>query len=112
MKVNKLPKIDLAPQDWQEVNLILKNHIPEYTVWAFGSRVKGTAEVYSDLDLAVITQQPLSITQMARLQEALDESNLSIRVDVVDWATTSEVFQKIIAQDKVIIQQAQQAQAT
>lgn len=111
MKVSKLPKIDLTARDWHEVNLILKNHIPEYTVWAFGSRVKGTAKVYSDLDLAVITQQPLSITQMACLQEALDESDLSIRVDVVDWSTTSEVFRKIIAQDKVIVQKGQQPQA-
>jgi type I restriction enzyme S subunit len=106
------PKIDLKPQDWHEVSLILKNHVPEYTVWAFGSRVKGTAKAYSDLDLAIITRQPLSLTTMASLNEAFVESNLSIRVDVVDWATTSEVFQKTIAQNKVVIQKAHQTQAT
>ena len=102
-KIN-MPKIDLNPQDWNEVCHILRNHVPEYTVWAFGSRVKWTAKAYSDLDLAIITQKPLSLTSMANIKEAFDESNLSIRVDIVDWATTSEVFRKIIEQDKVVIQ--------
>ena len=99
-----MPKIDLKPQDWQEVCHILKTHVPDYPVWAFGSRVKGTAKPYSDLDLTIITEHPLSLTKMATLKEAFDESNLSIRVDVVDWATTSESFRKIIEQDKVVIQ--------
>ena len=34
---------------------ILHKNVPEYEVWAFGSRVKGTAKRYSDLDLAIIT---------------------------------------------------------
>jgi type I restriction enzyme S subunit len=103
---NNPPKIDLKPQDWDEISLILKNYVPEYPVWAFGSRVKGTAKAYSDLDLAIITQQPLSVTTMASLKEAFDESNLSIRVDVVDWAATSGVFRKIIEHDKVVVQKA------
>ena len=97
-------KIDLNPQDWQEVCHILKTLVPEYPVWAFGSRVKGTAKAYSDLDLAIITEQPLSLTKMAILKEAFDESTLSIRIDIVDWATTSETFRKIIEHDKVVVQ--------
>jgi hypothetical protein len=38
------------------------------------------------------------------IKETFDESNLSIRVDIVDWATTSESFRKIIEQDKTIVQ--------
>jgi type I restriction enzyme S subunit len=109
---SNLPKIDLKPQDWHEVNLVLKKHVPEYPVWAFGSRVKGTAKAYSDLDLAIISQQPLSLTKMATLKEAFDESNLSIRVDVVDWVTASEVFRKIIEQDKVVVQKGRRTRAT
>jgi predicted nucleotidyltransferase len=98
------PNLDLKPRDWQEVCHILRAHVPEYPVWAFGSRVQGTAKAYSDLDLAIITQQPLSLTKTAALKEAFDESNLSIRVDIVDWATTSETFRQIIAQHKVVVQ--------
>ncbi len=103
---NNRPKIDISPQDWDEVYPILKKYVPEYTVWAFGSRVKGTAKAYSDLDLAIITQQALSLKRTAELKEAFDESNLSIRVDIVDWAATSEAFRKIIERDKVIVQKA------
>jgi predicted nucleotidyltransferase len=104
---NDMPKIDLKLQDWNEVCYILKNLLPEHLVWAFGSRVKGTAKAYSDLDLAIISSQPLSLTKMAIIKEAFDESNLSIRIDVVDWAATNETFRKIIEQDKVVVQKGQ-----
>ena len=102
------PKIDLNPQDWHEVCHVLKTHVPEYPVLAFGSRAKGTAKAYSDFDLAIITEQPLSLTKMATLEEAFDESALSIRIDIVDWAATSEPFRKIIEQDKVVVQEGRQ----
>jgi type I restriction enzyme S subunit len=33
-------------------------------------------------------------------------SDLPIRVDVEDWAATSEAFQKIIARERVVVQPA------
>ena len=100
-----MPDIDLNPQDWAEVARILHTHLPELEVWAFGSRVTGTAKPYSDLDLALITHQPLSLEKTAILKEAFDESDLPIRIDVVDWAATSKPFRKIIERDKVVVQQ-------
>lgn len=100
-----LPKIDLKSQDWEEICRILATHVPEYPVWAFGSRAKWTAKAYSDLDLAIIAPQPLSLTKMAAIKEAFDESDLPIRVDIVDWAATSETFRNVIKQNKVVIQQ-------
>lgn len=99
-----MPKVDLAPHDRAEVARILQAQVPELEVWAFGSRVKGTAKPYSDLDLALITAHPLSLERSGALREAFDESDLPIRVDLVDWATTSASFRKIIEQNKVVIQ--------
>lgn len=104
-EAGNMAKIDLSSHDLNVVCEILKNHASDYAVWAFGSRVKGNAKKYSDLDLAIMTQQPLSFSKMAIIKEAFDESDLPIRVDVVDWAATSEAFQKIIEQDKVVIQE-------
>lgn len=101
-----MPKIDLNPHDWEEVKRILKTCVPGYDVWAFGSRVDWTAKAYSDLDLAVITEHPLPLAQKADLKAAFDESDLTIRVDIVDWATTSENFRKIIERNKVVVQEA------
>jgi predicted nucleotidyltransferase len=103
-EVQKMPQIDLSSHDLNVVCKILKTYASDYAVWAFGSRVKGNAKKYSDLDLAIMTQQPLSFSKMAIIKEAFDESDLPIRVDVVDWAETSETFKKIIEQNKVVIQ--------
>jgi type I restriction enzyme S subunit len=99
-----MPKIDLNPHDWDEVSRILRIHIPGYEVWAFGSRVTWSAKQYSDLDLAVITKHPLPLSISADLKNAFAESSLSIKVDVVDWATTAESFRRIIEKGKVIVQ--------
>ncbi|MFZ4859254.1 MAG: nucleotidyltransferase family protein [Desulfuromonadaceae bacterium] len=95
----------LNHRDWTEVCRILSQCIPEYTVWAFGSRVTGNVKPYSDLDLVVLTDQPLKLECMASLKDAFDESDLPIRVDVVDWAATSAAFREIIEQNYVVIQQ-------
>ena len=100
------PPIDIAPRDWADVVRILREQAPLIEVWAFGSRAKRTAKPYSDLDLALITRQPLSLEQLATITDAFATSDLSIRVDVVDWAATSEAFRKIIERDKVVIQTA------
>ncbi len=103
-KTSEQPNIDLNPHDWEEVKRILRRCVPGYEVWAFGSRVKRTAKKYSDLDLAVISEQPLPIATMAELRQSLDESDLTIKVDVVDWANTSAPFRSIIEENKVIVQ--------
>ena len=102
----EFPKIDVRPDHWEIVRGLLQKHVPHYAVWAFGSRAKWTAKAYSDLDLAVITDKPLSLSVSASLSDDFSESDLPWRVDVVDWATTSESFRKIIARDKVVVQEA------
>lgn len=98
------PLIDIRPDHWDIVRNILHKHVPRYEVWAFGSRAKWKAKPYSDLDLAIITDKPLSLDVSASLSDEFSESDLPWRVDVVDWATTSESFRKIIEQDKVVVQ--------
>ena len=107
--IPKMPIIDLNPHDWEEVKRILGTHVPQYEVVAFGSRVKWTAKAYSDLDLAIISNKPLSLSTVASLKDAFDESTLAIKVDVVDWATTSEFFRQIIESGKITIQAASTA---
>jgi type I restriction enzyme S subunit len=100
-----IPVIDLNQRDWGEVTRILAQYVPEYAVWAFGSRVSGPAKTYSDLDIAILTDQPLSLERMATIRDAFDESDLPIRVDVVDWASTGASFREIIRQSYVVIQE-------
>ena len=104
MPTNHPAPIQIDARDWCEVRRILHQKVPQLEVWAFGSRARHTAKPYSDLDLAVITEQPLSLAQLADIKDAFDSSDLAIRVDVVDWAATSDAFRQFIAQDKVVVQ--------
>lgn len=100
-----MPKIDIRPEHWRIVRCILQTHVPQHAVWAFGSRAKWTAKPYSDLDLAIITDQPLPLATSAALSDDFSESDLPWKVDIVDWASTSESFRKIIEQDRVVVQE-------
>ncbi len=100
-----IPVIDIRPDHWQIVRHILRRHVPQYEVWAFGSRAKWTAKPHSDLDLAVITDKPLPLSVSAALADDFSESNLPWKVDVVDWAATSDSFRIVIERDKVVVQE-------
>ncbi len=100
------PPLALDAHNWNIVRSILQSQLPHAEVWAFGSRARGTPKPYSDLDLALITAQPLSLSKMAQLHDAFDTSDLTIKVDLVDWASTVESFRDIIARDKVQVQAA------
>lgn len=100
----ELPLIDITPAQWQIVRRILQKYVPQYEVWAFGSRVKMTARPYSDLDLAIITQHSLPSMISAALNEAFSESDLPWKVDIVDWANTNPSFKALIEREKVVLQ--------
>jgi predicted nucleotidyltransferase len=97
-------RIELTAEELEIVRHILQDHLSRYVVWAFGSRVIGGAKPYSDLDIAVITSEPLSLAAMADVKAAFDSSDLVFKVDIVDWATTSDSFRKIIAAGKYVLQ--------
>jgi hypothetical protein len=63
---------------------------------------------YSDLELVLMTVQPLPLDRMAASAVAFATPDLPIRVDLVDWATICEVFRSIIQQDRVLVQRAGQ----
>jgi type I restriction enzyme S subunit len=104
--MTEIPPIDIRPDLWKIVRAILFKHVPQYEVWAFGSRVKGSAKPYSDLDLAIVADRPLPLRITAALTHDFSESDLPWRVDVVDWAATSPTFRTIIEQNKVVVQRA------
>ncbi|MDE2903679.1 MAG: restriction endonuclease subunit S [Chloroflexota bacterium] len=97
--------VDLSPAHRAIVERILTQHVPESEVWAFGSRATWTAKDYSDLDLAIVNQESLDRTKLSRISEAFEESNLPMRVDVVDWHAISDSFRKVIQRDYVVVQE-------
>jgi len=81
--------------------------IPEYEVWAFGSRVHGRSLIkFSDIDPAVIAEAPIEAALLGELKEAFDESDLPFRVDVADYASAGRIFRDIIDRKHEVIQEA------
>ena len=96
--------LQVTPQQWQIIQRILQQFLPGYAVWAFGSRVGGPCKPYSDLDIAIVSAQPLPLQLLAEVAEAFSESDLPWKVDLIDWATTSDVFRQRILALKVDLQ--------
>jgi type I restriction enzyme S subunit len=98
-----MPPIAVEPQQWEELAAILRTHLPNRRVWAFGSRATGRrVRRFSDLDLAVGGEE-LTLREAALLDEALDESRLPFKVDVVQWATLAPEFRKRIEPEMVLV---------
>lgn len=84
-------EIDINPLDKEILVSLLARYLPNTTVWAYGSRVRGHAHPWSDLDLVVFSN-PEQKQQVSRLKEALEESNLSFRVDLLEWDSLPDNF--------------------
>lgn len=96
--------LDLSQEQLNIVKQILQQYVPHLSVWAFGSRAKQKSKPYSDLDLAIITDTPLSFAEHADLVDAFCQSDLPWKVDIVDWAITSDEFRQIILEHYIVIQ--------
>jgi predicted nucleotidyltransferase len=92
----------LSPAHRKIVQDILCAHLPPgFAVRVFGSRAKGATKPFSDLDLAVMGGEALTLSQLADLSEAFSQSDLPFKVDIVDWRSVSPAFQAIIDRDGV-----------
>ncbi len=68
--------------------------VPERAVILFGSRVKGTARKYSDYDLGILGDKPLSLDQLSRVKEIAEEASedLPFFIDVIDLNRADKKF--------------------
>lgn len=93
--------IDLNPKHHKIVSDILYEYVPDRGVLVFGSRAKWSAKDKSDLDLCIMGDEPLTMKTMFMLSDALEESPLPFKVDVVEWAKIEDGFREIIKRDGV-----------
>jgi uncharacterized protein len=95
--------INLETEHLMIVKSILQKLIPETTVWVFGSRITHQVKTYSDLDLVIIGEKKIPQTTYYQLQDAMEESSLPFKVDVLDWHRITPSFRKIIQQQHEIL---------
>lgn len=97
--------IDITGEQRTILDALLHQYLPGVDIWAYGSRVKGTARRYSDLDLVAFSA-PEQRSAVYELKEALDESNLPFLVDLHVWDEIPESFHEIIRKEHAVLQPA------
>lgn len=82
---------------------ILENIIQkyDYSLFAFGSRVKGNNKKLSDIDLFYFEEIPNNI--IIKLEDEFDESDLPFKVDLIDYHRCDDDFQKVMLQNYICI---------
>jgi predicted nucleotidyltransferase len=96
--------IDLDPRYLALVKQILAKHLPDQTVWVYGSRVKGTAHDGSDLDLVILNKNENSDpASLLALRKTFSESDLPILIDILNWSDIPDSYKKEIRQAHEII---------
>jgi len=105
--------LDLPQKYLEQVKSLLRAHVPHAEVWAYGSRVSGGSHEASDLDL--VLRNPKNLHEetgaLYDLKEAFIESNLPIRVDIMDWARIPASFHREIELAHVVVQEGQGKQS-
>jgi predicted nucleotidyltransferase len=92
--------LDIAPEHLAEVQAILALHLPSNVqVLVFGSRARGGAKMFSDLDLALKSAGPLDPALQGQLADAFETSMLPWRVDLVDYHALTPEFLSAIRSD-------------
>lgn len=94
--------IELSPSQLAIVRRIVGEHLPARELRVFGSRAHGRGlKRWSDLDLAVLGDEPLPAAQQAALAQAFDDSDLPFRVDLLAWCDASAALREAILRDGV-----------
>ena len=98
-------RLDLSRRYRDQIEALLREHVPGVAVWAYGSRVSGRSHDASDLDLVLRGPdlKRISSGQLTDLTEALEQSNVPIIVQIHDWARLPESFHREIEQEYVVL---------
>ena len=96
MPVPSHPDIELAIR-------IIHAHLAGKNVHVrlFGSRARGDARTWSDIDVAVRSDSPLPPGALSTLREALEESSCLLNVDVVDWNDADAALREFITREGI-----------
>lgn len=79
-------------------------------VFLFGSMATRQQTSYSDIDIGIasLNSDPKLERSLKKIKEALEESNIPYKIDVVNLNFAKEEFKKIALKDKIIWHQKNQ----
>lgn len=97
-----MPNIDVSPAQLKIILSLIEAHLPNTTVWAYGSRATGSARPQSDLDLVAFASADQK-KAVYDLKEAFEESDLPFIVDLFVWNSVPDEFRGNIERERVVL---------
>ena len=98
-------QLHLRPKHRRILETLLREHLPDVEVWAYGSRVNGRGHDGSDLDLVLRGPklEEIPVGQLSDFEEAIRESTIPFLVEARDWARLPERFHREIERVYVVL---------
>ena len=99
-----MKSIDLDQKLLDKILGILWSFLPDENTnfYIFGSRAKGTAKKFSDIDIAIdLSGKKINNFIKIKLETAFEDSTIPYKVDIIDLNNISEDFKKCIEKDLV-----------
>jgi predicted nucleotidyltransferase len=87
------------------IETLLRKHLPDVEVWAYGSRVSGQSHDGSDLDLVLRGPglERIATAALGDFEDALRESSVPFIVEAHDWGWLPEEFHREIERTHVVL---------
>ena len=94
--------VDLPSEYIDLLKSEIQNLLPNSRVVVFGSRVRGNAKKYSDVDLAILDTNKISTKTLRKIKDSIDPQ-IDYLLDIVDYNSVSKDFQEVINQTGIEI---------
>lgn len=100
-----MPEIDLDKKYTEEIKKAVKLFIKDdIKIYIFGSRTKGCAHKYSDIDLALSGKDKIKTDVIYKISGYLsEETTIPYKVDIIDLNSIDEKFKKNIKKDLILL---------
>lgn len=92
-----------AHPDLELAGRVIRSHLAgqDVRLRLFGSRARGDARNWSDIDIAVQAEPALPAGMLSALREALEESSCLLNVDLVDWNDADAALRESINREGI-----------
>ena len=100
----KPSKIFISENELFTIKDICRSY-PQFQLFAFGSRVKGTHKQTSDLDIVCKIIKPIKFyyTKSWDMEDEIKSKITSISISIINWNHLSDTFKKSIEDDLMLI---------
>ena len=97
MNHKETKQIQLDPRNHAILRNILSKY--PYKFYVYGSRVTGRSRKYSDIDL--LCKDSMKKGDLFKIIDQIEESNITIKVDILEENRCSKRFMQIIEKDLI-----------